>query len=145
MSRIDDRTTDLGEAVWREPVERYHSQERLDAEIALLRRLPIPFCLSPALPELGSYAPEPDREQRSWSLAAPMEGASVHQRMPASWNAGRELTGEANLEAAQRGLDGVVTAVYHLFPNAFVSVLSKQESPFILELLSPTRTKWVIH
>jgi len=38
-----------------EPVENYHSQERFDAEIALLRSRPIPFCPSAALPEKGSY------------------------------------------------------------------------------------------
>lgn len=52
---IDNGTTDLGEMVWREPVEHYHSQSRFDAEIDLLRRLPIPFCPSAALPKTGSY------------------------------------------------------------------------------------------
>jgi phenylpropionate dioxygenase-like ring-hydroxylating dioxygenase large terminal subunit len=55
FSHIDNGTTDLGDTIWREPVEHYHSQERFDAEIALLRRLPVPFCPSAALPENGSY------------------------------------------------------------------------------------------
>ena len=55
FTHIDEGTTDLGDTVWREPVENYHSQERFDAEIALLRRRPIPFCPSAALPEKGSY------------------------------------------------------------------------------------------
>jgi phenylpropionate dioxygenase-like ring-hydroxylating dioxygenase large terminal subunit len=55
FTHIDDGTTDLGDTVWREPVENYHSQERFDAEIALLRSLPIPFCPSAALSEKGSY------------------------------------------------------------------------------------------
>lgn len=55
FTHIDKGTTDLGDTVWREPVENYHSQERFDAEIALLRSLPIPFCPSVALPEKGSY------------------------------------------------------------------------------------------
>ena len=55
FSHIDDGTTDLGDTVWREPVENYHSQERFDAEITLLRSRPIPFCPSAALPEKGSY------------------------------------------------------------------------------------------
>lgn len=55
FTHIDNGTTDLGDTVWREPVENYHSQERFDAEIALLRSLPIPFCPSVALPEKGSY------------------------------------------------------------------------------------------
>ncbi len=52
---IDNKSTDAGEQVWREPVENYLSQERFEAEIELLRRLPVPFCPSAALPEAGSY------------------------------------------------------------------------------------------
>ena len=55
FTHIDEGTTDLGDTVWREPVENYHSQERFDAEIALLRRRPVPFCPSAGLPETGSY------------------------------------------------------------------------------------------
>ena len=55
FTHIDEGTTDLGDTVWREPVENYHSQERFDAEIALLRRRPVPFCPSAGLPEAGSY------------------------------------------------------------------------------------------
>lgn len=55
FSHIDNKTTDVGESVWREPVGNYGSQERFDAEIALLRRLPVPFCPSAALPENGSF------------------------------------------------------------------------------------------
>ncbi len=55
FSHIDNKTTDVGESVWREPVGNYQSQERFDAEIALLRRLPVPFCPSAALPENGSF------------------------------------------------------------------------------------------
>lgn len=52
---IDNKSTDSGDSVWREPVENYRSQQRFEAEIALLRRLPVPFCPSAALPEPGSY------------------------------------------------------------------------------------------
>jgi phenylpropionate dioxygenase-like ring-hydroxylating dioxygenase large terminal subunit len=55
FSHIDNNTTDLGDTIWREPVESYHSQERFAAEIALLRRLPVPYCPSAALPEAGSF------------------------------------------------------------------------------------------
>jgi phenylpropionate dioxygenase-like ring-hydroxylating dioxygenase large terminal subunit len=55
FSHIDSKTTDVGDRVWREPVENYHSQERFNAEIDLLRRLPVPFCPSAALPEKGSF------------------------------------------------------------------------------------------
>ena len=55
FQHIDNGTTDLGDTVWHEPVAHYHSQARFDAEIALLRSLPVPFCPSAALPEPGSY------------------------------------------------------------------------------------------
>jgi|CXWL01.1.fsa_nt_gi phenylpropionate dioxygenase-like ring-hydroxylating dioxygenase large terminal subunit len=55
LDHIAQGTTDTGADVWREPVENYRSGERLAAELALLRRLPVPFCPSAALPETGSY------------------------------------------------------------------------------------------
>ena len=55
FQHIDRGTTDLGDTVWREPVEHYHTQKRFDAEIALLRRIPVPFCPSAALAKKGSY------------------------------------------------------------------------------------------
>lgn len=55
FDHIDNKTTDLGDTVWREPVENYQSQERFDAEINLLRRIPVPFCPSDAISENGSY------------------------------------------------------------------------------------------
>ena len=55
FAHIDNGTTDLGDTLWREPVSHYFSRARFDAEIALLRRSPIPFCPSAALPEAGSF------------------------------------------------------------------------------------------
>jgi len=55
FEHIDAGTTDLGDTVWREPVSHYLSQERFEAECALIRRYPTPFCPSAALPEQGSY------------------------------------------------------------------------------------------
>jgi phenylpropionate dioxygenase-like ring-hydroxylating dioxygenase large terminal subunit len=56
LEHIDNRTTDLSAATWREPVQHYRSEERLAAELAfVLRRYPTPFCPSAALPESGSY------------------------------------------------------------------------------------------
>ena len=55
FDHIDNKTTDLGQSVWKEPVESYWSEERFNAEIALLRRLPVVFCLSAMLPDQGSY------------------------------------------------------------------------------------------
>ena len=55
FSHIDNKTTDLGDEVWKEPVKNYIDQERFDNEIKLLRSLPVPFCPTSALPEKGSY------------------------------------------------------------------------------------------
>jgi phenylpropionate dioxygenase-like ring-hydroxylating dioxygenase large terminal subunit len=56
LDHIANGTTDVGHEVWREPVANYQSKERLTAEIErILRRSPVPFCPSAALPEAGSY------------------------------------------------------------------------------------------
>ncbi len=55
FEHIDNKTTDLGDSVWKEPVTSYLSQQRFEAEIALLRRVPVPYCPSVMLPENGSY------------------------------------------------------------------------------------------
>jgi phenylpropionate dioxygenase-like ring-hydroxylating dioxygenase large terminal subunit len=56
LDHIDKRTTDLAETTWREPVENYRSAERYRAELErVLRREPVGFCPSAALPEPGSF------------------------------------------------------------------------------------------
>jgi len=55
LTHVREGTTDQGDEVWREPVENYRSEERFRRELALLRRLPVPFCPSAALREPGSY------------------------------------------------------------------------------------------
>lgn len=55
FNHIDNNTTDLGETVWREPADNYYSQQRFDAEIALLKRIPLAYCPSAALPDKGSF------------------------------------------------------------------------------------------
>ena len=56
LDHIANGTTDLGDAVWREPVANYRSADRLKTEIErVLRRSPIPFCPAAALPETGSF------------------------------------------------------------------------------------------
>jgi phenylpropionate dioxygenase-like ring-hydroxylating dioxygenase large terminal subunit len=55
FAHIANRTTDLGDETWREPVRNYTSEERLAAERALMRCTPTPFCPSASLSESGSY------------------------------------------------------------------------------------------
>ncbi len=55
LSHVRAGTTDAGDDVWREPVEHYRSEARFQQELALLRRLPVPFCPSAALRKPGDY------------------------------------------------------------------------------------------
>jgi phenylpropionate dioxygenase-like ring-hydroxylating dioxygenase large terminal subunit len=56
LNHIDRGTTDLGDAVWHEPVDHYASPVRFAAELErVFRRVPTPFCPSAALPEPGSF------------------------------------------------------------------------------------------
>jgi phenylpropionate dioxygenase-like ring-hydroxylating dioxygenase large terminal subunit len=56
LDHIEAKTTDLSEGLWREPVANYRCEARLRQELErVLRRQPVPFCPSAALPEPGSY------------------------------------------------------------------------------------------
>ena len=55
FAHIDGKSTDKGTSVWREPAANYSSPERFAAELEVLRRVPMAFCPSAALPEPGSY------------------------------------------------------------------------------------------
>lgn len=55
LAHVDARSTDKGTVVWCEPAENYRSPERFDAELQVLRRVPMAFCPSAALPEAGSF------------------------------------------------------------------------------------------
>jgi phenylpropionate dioxygenase-like ring-hydroxylating dioxygenase large terminal subunit len=56
LAHIEAGTTDVSDAVWREPVENYRSPARLQAEIdRVLRRRPTVFCPATALPAPGHY------------------------------------------------------------------------------------------
>jgi phenylpropionate dioxygenase-like ring-hydroxylating dioxygenase large terminal subunit len=56
LDHIDNRTTDLAEDTWREPVANYRSSERFAVERErVMRRYAIPFCPSAAVPTPGSY------------------------------------------------------------------------------------------
>lgn len=285
FQHIDNGTTDVGDSVWREPVEHYFDQARFDAECALIRRLPSAFCPSSALPEAGSYIarkaagrpllvvrgmdgrvrafinacrhrgmqvaagngctrafscpyhawtygldgqlkgipgqsgfPDLDRDQHGLIAVSAFEAGgivyvqqegdlattppphtldyfSVDQRIFDQ----RELTDSANwkllyetlmegyhikslhhesfypygfdnlnvvetfgphsrviypfqrieelrsTDPQHRKLNGAVTAVYMLFPNASISVLSKHTNLVILEPISPTQSQWIIY
>ena len=55
LDQIDNKTTDLGDEVWREPVVNYRSEQRFAKELELFKRLPMVFCPSAMVLEKGSY------------------------------------------------------------------------------------------
>jgi phenylpropionate dioxygenase-like ring-hydroxylating dioxygenase large terminal subunit len=55
LDQIDNKTTDLGDEVWREPVVNYRSEQRFAKELELFKRLPMVFCPSAMVREKGSY------------------------------------------------------------------------------------------
>ncbi|MGQ0623059.1 MAG: aromatic ring-hydroxylating oxygenase subunit alpha [Sporichthyaceae bacterium] len=55
LAHIGAGTTDLGARTGQVPVAHYLDPRHLMGELALLRRLPIPFCPSALLPEPGSF------------------------------------------------------------------------------------------
>lgn len=55
FAHIDGKSTDKGTTVWREPAGNYSSPARFAAELEVMRRVPMAFCPSAALPEPGSY------------------------------------------------------------------------------------------
>lgn len=55
FDHIDNHTTDLADQVWREPTVNYSDPARLAAELAVIRRSPVPFCPSAALKAAGDY------------------------------------------------------------------------------------------
>jgi len=55
LGHINNKTTDRGDEVWREPVENYRSPERLTRELVVFKSLPTPFCPSIALAKTGDY------------------------------------------------------------------------------------------
>ncbi len=55
LDHIANNTTDRGDEIWREPVDNYRSEDRLEQERALFRSIPTPFCPSAALTKPGDY------------------------------------------------------------------------------------------
>jgi phenylpropionate dioxygenase-like ring-hydroxylating dioxygenase large terminal subunit len=120
LDHIDNRTTDLSESSWREPVANYRSAERFAAELALvLRRYPIPFCPSVALAEPGSYLA---RDAAGTPiLAVRGTDGQVRAFRNACRHRGTQLTSGAGCEKAfvcpyhgwTYGLDGALRHVPH--------------------------------
>lgn len=57
----------------------------------------------------------------------------------------RRIAKLADVPAAQRRVEGLLTYVYHLFPNALVTVLSRHTNLVVLEPLAVDRTRFVLY
>ena len=120
FDHIDNKTTDLGDATWREPVEHYRSEARFAAERNLvLRRYPIPFCPSAALPTSGSYVA---RDAAGTPLLAVrgsdgavrvFRNACRHRGTQLATGAGCEKAFACRYHGWTYGLDGRLRAVPH--------------------------------
>jgi phenylpropionate dioxygenase-like ring-hydroxylating dioxygenase large terminal subunit len=120
LDHIDGKTTDLGGGTWREPVENYRSEERFAAERELvLRRYPVAFCPTAALPAAGSYLA---RDAAGTPILAVRDGqGAVHAFRNACRHRGTQLVTGAGCEKAfvcryhgwTYGLDGRLRHVPH--------------------------------
>lgn len=152
FDHIDRKTTDVGDETWYEPVENYTSEPRFQAELTLLRRLPVPFCPSAALPEPGTYVARPaagtplvvvrgeDGTVRAFRNACRHRGMQVAQNSGCArvftcgyhgWVYG--LDGRLRHIPHERGFPGLDRAEYSLVPvdaiEASGFVFVTQEEP----------------
>jgi phenylpropionate dioxygenase-like ring-hydroxylating dioxygenase large terminal subunit len=119
LEHVRQGTTDTGAEIWREPVANYRSEARLAAELDLLRRVPVPFCPSAALPENGSY----DARDAAGTPLVAVRGndGKVRAFRNACRHRGTQLTSGSGCEKAfvcpyhgwTYGLDGALRHVPH--------------------------------
>lgn len=57
----------------------------------------------------------------------------------------RRIQKLAEVAPAQRRVDGMLTYVYHFFPNAFITVLSRHRNLVVLEPISVNQTRQIIY
>ena len=119
LAHIENRTTDLGTEVWREPVENYRSPERYAAEVALMRRFPVPFCPSASLPEAGSYVAREAAGVPLLVVRNPEGGVNAfrnacrHRGMQVAEDAGCKKAFACRYHGWTYGLDGALKRVPH--------------------------------
>jgi phenylpropionate dioxygenase-like ring-hydroxylating dioxygenase large terminal subunit len=120
LDHIDNRSTDIADECWREPIDSYRSEARFAAEMSLvLRRTPTPFCPSAALAESGSYVA---REAAGTPVLAvrgddgrarAFRNACRHRGTLLADGAGREKAFVCRYHGWTYGLDGCLRHVPH--------------------------------
>ena len=119
FQHIDNKTTDLGEELWREPTENYQSNERFERELALFRHLPLPFAPSMVLEETGAYIARPVAgvpvivvRDRNGELRA-FRNACRHRGMTLVEGAGCTKVFTCGYHGWAYGLDGTLQHIPH--------------------------------
>ncbi|WP_417517352.1 aromatic ring-hydroxylating oxygenase subunit alpha [Minwuia sp.] len=112
FSHIDGKSTDAGGDVWREPVENYASEERFAAEVEVMRRIPVPFCPSSALPANGTYIARTAAltplllVRGDDGVVRGFRNACRHRGMPVAEGSGETRSFQCRYHAWTYGLDG---------------------------------------
>lgn len=153
LDHIDRRTTDLGDACWREPVTNYRSSDRLNLELTrVFRRTPTPYCPSAALPEPGSYVA---REAAGVPLLAVRGAEGVvrvfrnacrHRGAQLACGAGRTKAFVCPYHAWSYGTDGSLLSIPHAygFPDidpgthGLVAVHAEEKAGMVFVTQDPT-------
>ena len=119
FEHIDNETTDLGEGTWREPVRNYTCPDRFNAEIELMRRLPIVYCPSAALPEVGSYVARTAAHiplvavRGEDGIVRTFRNACRHRGTQVAHGTGRKPVFVCDYHAWSYGLDGALRHIPH--------------------------------
>ncbi|MBO9695114.1 MAG: aromatic ring-hydroxylating dioxygenase subunit alpha [Sphingopyxis sp.] len=153
LDHIDHRTTDLGDACWREPVANYRSSDRLDLELMrAFRRAPTPYCPSAALTDPGSYVA---REAAGVPLLAVrgadgvarvFRNACRHRGAQLACGTGRTKAFVCPYHAWTYGTDGSLRSIPHAygFPDidpdmhGLVAVQAEEKAGLVFVTQEPT-------
>lgn len=152
LKHAEAKSTDLGDSVWREPTVNYTSAARLEQEMALFQRMPMVYCPSAAVPEVGSYLAR--THAGAPLLAVRAEDGQVRVFHNACRHRGMMLAeGQGNIKggfvcryhAWAYGLDGALRSMAgpHGFPDVdpaghgLVPVVAEERGGFVFVTVKP--------
>lgn len=155
LDHIDNKTTDMGDRTWQEPVDHYKSQERFELELEALRQQFTVYCPSAALAESGSYS---TREVYGVPIVVArgedgcvraFRNACRHRGVQVAEGCGRTKSFVCPYHAWTYGLDGSLRAVPHEhgFPNldkstrGLVPIACKESNGLIFICLQGDKTE----
>lgn len=157
LEHIENGTTDQADDVWREPVENYTSTQRLSEEQErLLKRWPVVFCPSAALPEPSSYLA---RDAAGVPLLAArgrdgvvrvFKNACRHRGMQVAQGSGKKNVFACRYHGWTYRLDGELVNIPHEagFPDVdkscsgLVAVEAREQDGLVYVVQDPTPNCW---